>query len=306
MSSLACSQNCPEEPSGVAYETLLLDSMRGVATLLTRRDEVEAEWRIITPIEEAWAHLPPPDFPNYAAGSEGPSSWNELLEIRGNIAEAAIGNGKSCLGLPPGTPCSVAAPVDCMSMRPLRLVSFQEVIESLQEEKTLMKTPIDEKRFGPWALVTGASSGIGKEFVRQLAAAGLNVALVARRETLLYAVGQGIAKDFNVQYRTVVADLSQGGFLDKLAKATNDLDIGLVVSNAGTGNPGEFLKIDRVELENLLRLNTLAHLDIAHQFGQRLVGRGQGGLLFVGAMGADKGVPYMANDGGANVVRHAD
>ena len=118
MSSLACSQNCPEEPSGVAYETLLLDSTRGVATLLTRRDEVEAEWRIITPIEEAWAHLPPPDFPNYAAGSEGPSSWNELLEIRGNIAEAAIGNGKSCPGLPPGTPCSVAAPVDCMSCDP--------------------------------------------------------------------------------------------------------------------------------------------------------------------------------------------
>jgi glucose-6-phosphate 1-dehydrogenase len=78
----------------VAYETLLLDSMRGDATLFTRRDEVEAEWRIITPIEEAWAYLPPPDFPNYAAGSEGPSSWHELREIRGNIAEAAIGNGK--------------------------------------------------------------------------------------------------------------------------------------------------------------------------------------------------------------------
>ncbi len=119
-----------------------------------------------------------------------------------------------------------------------------------------MKTQIDKKRFGPWALVTGASSGIGREFARQLAASGLNVVLVARRESLLDEVGQGLAKDFNVQYRTVVADLSQEGFLDKLAEATNDLDIGLVVSNAGTGNPGEFLKIDRGELENLLRLNT--------------------------------------------------
>jgi glucose-6-phosphate 1-dehydrogenase len=78
----------------VAYETLLLDSMRGDATLFTRRDEVEAEWRIITPIEEAWAHLPPPDFPNYAAGSEGPGSWHELLKIRGKIGEQAIGHGK--------------------------------------------------------------------------------------------------------------------------------------------------------------------------------------------------------------------
>jgi len=57
----------------------------------TRRDEVEAEWRIITPIEEAWAHLPAPDFPNHAAGSEGSASWHELLEIRGS-AEHIIGH----------------------------------------------------------------------------------------------------------------------------------------------------------------------------------------------------------------------
>jgi glucose-6-phosphate 1-dehydrogenase len=63
-----------------AYETLLLDAMRGDATLFTRRDEVEAEWRIITPIEEAWAELPPPPFPNYAAGSEGPESADHLIK----------------------------------------------------------------------------------------------------------------------------------------------------------------------------------------------------------------------------------
>ena len=65
--------------------------MRGDATLFTRRDEVEAEWQIITPIEETWAHLPAPDFPNYAAGSDGPISWHELLGISGNTAERAIG-----------------------------------------------------------------------------------------------------------------------------------------------------------------------------------------------------------------------
>jgi glucose-6-phosphate 1-dehydrogenase len=77
----------------VAYETLLLDSMRGDATLFTRRDEVEAEWRIITPIEEAWAQLPPPSLPNYPAGSEGPASWHELLETRGNTAEPMVAHG---------------------------------------------------------------------------------------------------------------------------------------------------------------------------------------------------------------------
>ncbi|HMK31836.1 MAG TPA: glucose-6-phosphate dehydrogenase [Terriglobales bacterium] len=62
-----------------AYETLLLDAMRGDATLFTRRDEVEAEWKIITPIEEAWAQLPPPKFPNYAAGSDGPEEARNLM-----------------------------------------------------------------------------------------------------------------------------------------------------------------------------------------------------------------------------------
>jgi len=62
-----------------AYETLLLDAMRGDPTLFTRRDEVEAEWRIITPIEEAWAELPPPQFPNYTAGSEGPETADRLI-----------------------------------------------------------------------------------------------------------------------------------------------------------------------------------------------------------------------------------
>ncbi len=62
-----------------AYETLLLDSMRGDATLFTRRDEVEAEWRIITPIEQAWKQLPAPTFPNYAAGSDGPIEADALI-----------------------------------------------------------------------------------------------------------------------------------------------------------------------------------------------------------------------------------
>ena len=67
-----------------AYETLLLDAMRGDATLFTRRDEVEAEWKLITPIEEAWATQPAPDFPNYPAGSNGPAAADELLARNGH------------------------------------------------------------------------------------------------------------------------------------------------------------------------------------------------------------------------------
>ena len=168
-----------------------------------------------------------------------------------------------------------------------------------------MSVALDKRRFGPWALVTGASSGIGKEFARQIAAAGINVVLVARREALLQEVGRSIAADFKVDYRALAMDLSQEGFIERLSRDTNDLDIGLVVSNAGTGNSGEFLKLDRRLLQATLRLSAMAHLNITHHFGAKLAERRRGGLILVGAMGAENGVPCMANDGGAKAYVHS-
>jgi uncharacterized protein len=147
--------------------------------------------------------------------------------------------------------------------------------------------------------VTGASSGIGKEFARQIAASGINIVLVARREDLLKEVGVEFSKRYGVEHRVVVLDVSREDFIGQLASATDDLDIGLVVSNAGTGNPGEFLKLDRQLLQATLRLSTMAHLDITHHFGAKLAKRRRGGLILAGAMGAENGVPCMANDGAA-------
>ena len=168
-----------------------------------------------------------------------------------------------------------------------------------------MTVALDKKRFGPWALVTGASSGIGKEFARQIAASGINIVLVARREDLLKEVGVEFSKRYGVEHRVVVLDVSREDFIGQLASATDDLDIGLVVSNAGTGNPGEFLKLDRQLLQATLRLNTMSHLDIAHYFGRKLAERRRGGLILVGAMGAENGIPCMANDGGAKAYVHS-
>src|SRR6266700_2201499 len=156
-----------------------------------------------------------------------------------------------------------------------------------QEENTLMKTQIDKKRFGPWALVTGASSGIGKEFARQIAASGINVVLVARRDALLAELGRAISQEFDVQYRALAMDLSQEGFIVGLADATH------------------VLKLDRQLLQKTLRLSTMAHLDIAHHFGAKLAERRRGGLILVGAMGAENGIPCIANDGAAKAYVHS-
>src|SRR5713226_9681865 len=156
-----------------------------------------------------------------------------------------------------------------------------------------MKASLDKQQFGPWALVTGASSGIGAEFARRIAASGIHVVLVARRGALLNEVGRQITRDFGVQFRPLAMDLSQEGFIVGLADATHDLDIGLVVSNAGTGNPGAFVKKNRDDLLIDVRLSVTAHLELCHHFAPVLVKRGHGGILLVGAMGASHGVPYM-------------
>src|SRR5437868_11091743 len=161
---------------------------------------------------------------------------------------------------------------------------------------------IDRVKFGPWAIVTGASSGIGKEFSRQLAANGLNIVLVARRLELLKELGQNLEKEFGVQCRAVQVDLSDENFIGTIKEATQDLDICLVVSNAGTGNPGSFTKKNRDDLLMDVRLSVTAHLELCHHFAPVLVKRGHGGILLVGAMGASHGVPYMANSGAALVL----
>ena len=128
---------------------------------------------------------------------------------------------------------------------------------------------------------------------------------MARREALLKEAGAEFSKVYGVEHRVVALDLAEDGFMGKLASVTDDLDIGLVVSNAGTANPGEFLKLDRQMLHATLRLNTMAHLDITHHFGAKLAKRRRGGLILVGAMGAENGIPCIANDGAAKSYVHS-
>ncbi len=166
-----------------------------------------------------------------------------------------------------------------------------------------MKTPSTfTKQFGPWALVTGASSGIGAEFVRRLAAEGFNIALAARRGNLLQTLAAEVERRHGITTRCVVVDLSEEDAVDKLDQQLRDIDVGLVVSNAGTGQPGHFLEQDHRELLERFRLNALSHLNIAYAFGTRLAKRGGGGILFGGAMGAFHGIPFAATDAGSKAL----
>ncbi len=154
---------------------------------------------------------------------------------------------------------------------------------------------VDPDRYGPWALVTGASSGIGAEFARQLAANHINLVLAARRGPLLDQLGADLATQYGIRYRSVPVDLAEPGFLPTLTRATEDLDVGLLVSNAGDMVLGEFLTADAEALQRELRLNAEAHLYLTHHFGQSLAARGRGGIILVSSVAGVQGVPYAAN-----------
>lgn len=129
--------------------------------------------------------------------------------------------------------------------------------------------------------------------------------LTARRAAALDAIGATLAREHGIEVRTVPLDLTKDDAASVLATATRDLDIGLVISNAGDAVPGEFLETSLDDLHAIVRVNVLAHLDIARRFGERFAARNRGGLVLVGALGASRGVPFMANAAATKAYIHS-
>ncbi len=165
---------------------------------------------------------------------------------------------------------------------------------------------IDAKRFGPWAVVTGASSGIGREAARQLAANRIDLVLVARQSTALEQLGQELQARHGISYQVVVADLSSEEGTQKVIEETRHRDVGLLVSNAGTGQPGDFLAFEENDLREIVELNGVSHMILAHEFGRRMVQRRRnGGVLLVSALGVDTGIPFHTHAVAAKGVVNA-
>jgi short-subunit dehydrogenase len=149
-------------------------------------------------------------------------------------------------------------------------------------------------RYGPWAVVTGASSGIGEQFAHQLAAAGLNVVLVARRAGRISRIAAELAEHYGAEVEAVALDLATPDFLEPLLAACVGKDIGLLVSNAGMGLKGPHAEISPEKLNKMLDLNCRAPMQLARSLGPRLIERGHGGFVLTGSIEARQGFPYSA------------
>ncbi len=151
------------------------------------------------------------------------------------------------------------------------------------------------QRYGPWAVVTGASDGIGREFASRLAEAGVNVVLAARRRRLLDELAAELAQGRAVETRTIAVDLATRAGITELIEQTNDLDVGLLVASAGFGTSGAFIGVALEDELSMVDVNCRAVAALSHVFGRRFVERKRGGIILMSSIVAFQGVPRAAN-----------
>ncbi len=150
-------------------------------------------------------------------------------------------------------------------------------------------------RYGPWALVAGASEGLGAAFAGQIAAHGVNLVLVARRAPLLADLSRALTDEHGVQVRGLVVDLAERGALGAASHEVRDLEVGLLVYNAAYSRIGPFLEDPLEEHLQELDVNCRGPLVFAHTFGRPMAARGRGGILLMSSLAGGQGSPGIAN-----------
>lgn len=150
------------------------------------------------------------------------------------------------------------------------------------------------RKYGPWAVIAGASDGVGAAFAHALADRGLNVALVARRQQVLDDTASRIAERTGVQTRTLTVDLASEGAATQLAAATADLEVGFLVYCAGADpNFRSFLDSPLSDAEAMVHRNCVTPMQLCHHFAGPMAARGRGGIVLFGSGAGLAGGPNM-------------
>ncbi len=150
-------------------------------------------------------------------------------------------------------------------------------------------------RYGPWALVAGASEGLGAEFATQLAVNGFHLVLIARRKEVLEALATKLAQEHAIEVRTLELDLSRDDIDSIITEQTGDLDIGLLIYNAATSLVGPFFKQALQDHLNEVAVNCRSSLTLTYLFGQRMLTRGHGGIVLMSSLSSTQGSALVSN-----------
>lgn len=149
---------------------------------------------------------------------------------------------------------------------------------------------------GKWALVTGASAGIGVALAEELAGAGTNLVLTARRKNRLDALAQRLVADYNIQTQVCPADLADPAGPEKIYAFTRDegIEIDLLINNAGFGKYGEFHSVAQEPLLEMVQVNCSAVVHLTHLFVRGMVARRRGDILILASTASFQAVPYIS------------
>ncbi len=164
--------------------------------------------------------------------------------------------------------------------------------------RELVHLPLDKaafrEKFGPWAVIAGASEGTGECYARELAKMGINLVLVSRRQPALEALGEALKAEHGIEYRAVAQDLTEQGAGLRIVEAAAGLDVGLYISNAGADGFGNFFEDSTEAAHRLVRMNISTLIDAANGFGRGFLARGKGGIIVMASGAGLGGQPNLA------------
>ena len=178
--------------------------------------------------------------------------------------------------------------VGIIGAAPFALLSF--ALADAREHFSFVQKPM-RARYGEWALITGASSGLGVEFARAMAREGMSCVLAARRKDRLTDLAEELESHHRVDTRIVEVDLSTAVGADHLVAACEDLEIGVLVNNAGLGYAGRFDKQDADRLRELVMVNCVAPVALTSKLLPGMKARGRGAVIITGSVAGRQPLP---------------
>ena len=152
-------------------------------------------------------------------------------------------------------------------------------------------------RYGPWALIAGASVGLGATFASELAQKGLNLVLIARRPGPLESLSADLKGKHGILVRTISVDLAAPDMLTTIAAETKDLEIGLLVYDTAYMLIGSFFEHPIEKQLRAIDVNCRGPLTLAHHFGQKMIERKRGGIILMTSLSGMQGAPWLASYG---------
>src|SRR5215467_5029249 len=163
-------------------------------------------------------------------------------------------------------------------------------------ELSIRNSSVDRTWAGTWALVKGASDGIGHALAKELTSPGTNRVLTARRKDRLDSLAQRLAATHKIQAEIFPADLTDPAASEQIFTFTREkgIDIDVLINNAGFGKYGEFPTVDKQRLLDMVQVNCAAVVHLTHLFLQRMVARRRGDVLILASTASFQAVPYIS------------